>query len=60
MLGTILQCIGSGVVPPADPKLLFLGTKPPEAGEYLSNKYEIQISPNISVIPAGAFLEPHN
>jgi len=31
-----------------------LGEKPPEAGEYLSNKYEIRISPKISVIPPGA------
>jgi len=27
-----------------------LGDKAAEAGEYLSNKYEIQISPNISII----------
>jgi len=29
----------------------------PEAGEYLSNKYEIRISPNISVFPSGASLK---
>jgi len=29
-------------------------------GEYLSNKYEIRISPNVSVIPFGAFLQPLN
>jgi len=37
-----------------------LGYKPPEAGEYLSNKYDIRISPEISVIPSGAFPEPLN
>jgi len=36
------------------------GTEPPEAGEYLSNKYEIRISPKISVIPSGAFPQPLN
>jgi len=35
-----------------------LGAKPPEAGEYLSNKYEIRMSPSISIIPSGAFLQP--
>jgi len=44
-------------VHPTYPKLLVMGTKPPEAGEYLSNKYEIQVSPEISVIPSGAFLQ---
>jgi len=48
------------VVPPLHPKLLVWGTKPPEAEEYLSNKYEIQISPKISVIPSGAFPQPLN
>jgi len=28
-----------------------LGTKPPEAREYLSNKYETLVSPKISLIP---------
>jgi len=41
-------------VPPLDPKLLVWRTKLPEAEEYLSNKYEIQITPKISV-SSGAF-----
>jgi len=55
MQGTLSQCIGSGFVPPLDPKLLVWGTKPAEAGEYLSNKYEIRISKKISVIPSEVF-----
>jgi len=42
------------VMPPLDPKLLVWGTKPPEAGEYLSNKFEILLSPKISAVPSGA------
>jgi len=52
---TSSQCIGSGVMPPLDPKLLVCRTKNPEAGDYLSNKYEIHISPKINVIPSGEF-----
>jgi len=37
-----------------------LGDKASEAGEYLSNKYEIRISPKISVISSGAFLQSLN
>jgi len=33
---------------------------PLEAGEYLSNKYEIRISPKVSVIPSGAFPQSLN
>ena len=53
--GSSSQCIGSVVVPPLNPKLLVWGTKPLEAGEYISNKYEIWKSPKISVIPSAAF-----
>jgi len=56
MRGTSSQYIGSRVVSNGS-KASDLGDKPPEDGKYLSNKYDIWISPIKSIIPYEVF--PH-
>jgi len=47
----VLGCASTGL------KASGLGDIAPEGGEYLSNKYEIQTSPNINIISPEAFLQ---
>jgi len=44
----------------AGSKAFGLGNKAPEAEEYLWNKSEIHVSPKMSLIPSGDFLQPLN